>query len=338
MNRDSENDKLWSIVLAGGEGERLKPFVQRWLGHHKPKQYCTFIGTRSMFQHTLDRADQITATGRKVTVIGRTHQREACAQFSPGHDGKLIVQPANRNTAAGIYLALTYVRAQDPQATVVLYPSDHFVYPEDRFLEMVRSATQAAKQLKDSLILLGVAPDRMEQEFGWIQPGADLGWIGEHKIRATEAFLEKPGLEKCRTAMASGALWNTLVLAARVETLWEVGWQCFPGMMPLFERYGEAVGTPKEESVLKSIYEVMPAWNFSSHLLERLPQRVAVMELTGALWSDWGKPERILETVRLIGGTPHFPRCTLPLFSGFCFEESDRGQSGNHLPFSLEQG
>ena len=50
---------LLSVVLAGGDGERLRPFVQRWLGRHKPKQYCTFIGTRSMFQHTLDRSDRI---------------------------------------------------------------------------------------------------------------------------------------------------------------------------------------------------------------------------------------------------------------------------------------
>jgi mannose-1-phosphate guanylyltransferase len=137
-------------------------------------------------------------------------------------------------------------------------------------------------------------------------------------------------VEKCRTAVASGALWNTLVLAARAETLWEVGWQCFPEMMPLFERYGKAVGTSEEESVLESIYEVMPARNFSSHLLERLPQRVAVMELRDVLWSDWGKPERILETLQRIGSDRRFPRCTQPPFSGFCFEELAHGKSGNH--------
>ena len=186
----------------------------------------------------------------------------------------------------------------------MLYPSDHFVYPEDRFVDVVRSATQAAKQLKDSLLLLGIAPDRLEPEYGWIHPGPHLGWIGEHDIKATEAFVEKPDIEKCRTAMASGALWNTLVLIARVETLWAVGWQCLPDMMPLFERYGKAVGTSEEESVLESIYEVMPVWNFSSQLLERQPRRVAVMELSGVLWSDWGNPERILETLQRIGKQP----------------------------------
>lgn len=108
--------------------------------------------------------------------------------------------------------------------------------------------------------------------------------------------------------MASGALWNTLVLAARVETLWEVGWQCFLEMMPLFERYGEAVGTSEEENVLESICEVMQARNFSSHLLERLTQRVAVMELRCVPWNDWGKPEGILETIQRIAKQPAFSR------------------------------
>ena len=88
--------------------------------------------------------------------------------------------------------------------------------------------------------------------------------------------------------------------------MWEVGWQCLPDMMLLFERYGKAAGTPEEESVLESIYEVMPVWNFSSQLLERQPRRVAVMELSGVLWSDWGNSERILETLQQIGKQPSY--------------------------------
>src|SRR2546425_8324161 len=306
MNQGSDTERLWSIVLAGGEGERLRPFVQQWLGRHQPKQYCTFVGTRSMFQHTVDRADQLSAPDHRVTVIASGHGQDALSQLSKRQLGKLLVQPANRDTAAGIFLALAYVRAHDPQATVVLYPSDHFVYPEDRFVDVVGSAVRAAKQLKSWLFLLGVAPDRMELEYGWIHPGPHLGWIDGHKLRAANAFVEKPSIGRRKAAMAAGALWNTLVLAARVETLWEMGWQCFPEMMPLFEKYGDAVGTSKEQSVLEALYEIMPARNFSSDLLERLPRQVAVMELTNVLWSDWGRPERIVESLQRIGKQPAF--------------------------------
>ncbi len=298
---------LWSIILAGGEGERLTPFVQRWLGRHKAKQYCTFIGTRSMFQHTLDRADLLSDPERKVTVIAQAHREEVMPQLVGRQPGRLIFQPTNRDTAVGVFLALTHVRACDPEATVVLYPSDHFVCPEDRFVDIVQSAVRAAMHLKDLLFLLAVPADRLELEYGWIQPTPNIGWVDGHRVRTVEKFVEKPSARMARAMMASGALWNTLILATRVRTLWALGWRYFPEMMSLFERYTEVIGTCKEEGVLKAVYEVMPARNFSSHLLASIPQQITVIELSEVLWSDWGKAERIVHTLDRIGKYPLFP-------------------------------
>ena len=302
-----ENRNLWSIVLAGGEGERLRPFVQRWLGRHQPKQYCTFIGSRSMFQHTVDRADQLAPPERKVIVIARSHLHEAAAQLAGRQPGRLVVQPANRDTAAGIFLALAHVRALDPQATVVIYPSDHFVFPESRFLKVVQTAVRAAELLSDHLILLAVAPERIEPEYGWIQPGSQLGRIGEHDVHQVELFVEKPNATVARQVLSCRGLWNTLVLAATVETLWTMGWRCFPELMRLFERYAVAIGSSREEALLETVYQSMPRQNFSSHLLQRIPQSVAAVEMNGVLWCDWGKPQRIVDTLQRIGKTPTFP-------------------------------
>ena len=234
MNHATKDNDLWSIILAGGNGMRLRPLIEQWLGRHKPKQYCTFIGTRSMLQHTLDRADQLCTPEHKVTVIAREHLCEASALPVEGRAGKVILQPVNRDTAAAIFLALAHVRAHDPKATVVLYPSDHFVYPEDRFIGVVRCAIKAARQLKDHIILLGVPPDKVDLEYGWIQQGPHLGWIAGRRVRAVRKFIEKPSLDQANAAMDSSTLWNTLVLAAKVELLWAMGWRCFPGMMQLF--------------------------------------------------------------------------------------------------------
>lgn len=300
------HDRLWSIVLAGGEGERVRPLVQRWLGRPKPKQYCTFVGTRSLFQHTLDRVDRLTAADHKVIVVGRSHALEAWPQLGRRPSGTVILQPTNRDTVAGIFLPLTYIKARDAQATVVIYPSDHFVYPEHRFLDSVRRAIWTAEWLPDRLVLLGVSPDRLELDYGWIQPGEQLDRSPNYQIQAVRAFLEKPTAAEADAALAAGALWNTLVVVAKVETLWETGWQCFPDLMPAFERLRGMIGTSHETKTLATIYEHMPAHNFSSELLQRIPEQLAVVEMTGVLWSDWGKPERIANSLRRIGRQPAF--------------------------------
>jgi mannose-1-phosphate guanylyltransferase len=301
------SDQLWSIILAGGEGTRMTSLVHRWMGRPIPKQYCVFVGTRSMFQHTLDRATRLTPPNRIVTVVAHSYRPEGLAQLDGRGGSTILFQPANRDTAAVVFLPLTYIRARAPQATVVLYPSDHFVYPEDRFLEVVRHAVRIAESRPDRVVMLGVAPDRLELDYGWIQPGQSIADLPDGPVRAVRSFLEKPDAAQADAALRTGALWNTLVFAANIDLLWTLGWQCVPDMMPLFERLTEAIGGPEEGRVLEAIYRDIPAKNFSSDLLQRVPEKLAVIELTGVLWSDWGKPERIAETLRRIDRQPAFP-------------------------------
>lgn len=307
MTHKQHKGNTWSIVLAGGEGRRVGSFVQRWLGRQKPKQFCTFVGTRSLLQHTVDRAARLTPAERSLLVIPQTHRQEAMTQLDGRGIGTLLFQPTNRDTGAGIFLPLTYVRARDPLATVVIYPSDHFVYPEEQFLESVRYAIAIAERMQDRVVLLGVAPDRLELDYGWILPGAAFAHMGMNPVQAVRAFLEKPTAQQADEALANYALWNTMVMAVKVETLWKLGTQCFPELTERFERLGRAIGASEEARVLEAIYRTMPTKNFSSDLLQQVPDRVVVTELTNALWSDWGRPERITEALRRIGRTPAFP-------------------------------
>jgi mannose-1-phosphate guanylyltransferase len=307
MKHANSKQALWSIVLAGGEGTRVGSFVKRWLGQRRPKQFCTFVGTRSMLQHTLDRAARLAPVERSVLVVAHTHRQETMTQLDGRGVGTVLFQPANRDTAAGVFLPLTYVRARDPRATVVIYPSDHFVYPEETFLDTVREAVLAAERLHNRIVLLGVVPDRLELDYGWILPGPRLACSGTKQVQTVLKFLEKPTAQQADEALSDAALWNTMVLAAKVETLWELGRKCFPELIERFERLGRVIGTSEEARVLEAIYLTMPARNFSSDLLQQVPDRVAVTELTNALWSDWGRPERIAEALRRIGRTPAFP-------------------------------
>ena len=119
--------------------------------------------------------------------------------------------------------------------------------------------------------------------------------------------MEKPAQNEARAAFAAGGLWNTLVVAAKLDLLWKLGGEIFPDLIRLFEMFGETIGTRHEATILDALYRVMPAYNFSSDLLARAVQQIAVVKLEDVLWSDWGKPERIAETLRRIGKTPAFP-------------------------------
>ncbi len=304
--REDETTHRWSIVLAGGEGERTRLFIEQWLGYHKPKQFCSFVGNRSMLQHTWDRADQLTRPEQKITVVGEHHAAEMSRQLVGKSSGQVIYQPHNSGTAAGIFLPLAYIRHQDPQATVILYPSDHFVFPEFRFVQMVGKLMRAAELFSDRLILLGVSPTGVELDYGWIKPTQSLAWIRGSQVRKVGAFVEKPNSQCATATMEAGGLWNTFVFAAKVETLWQLGWQCLPDVMQHFEPFGNVIGTSLEQPTLRMMYEAMPHRNFSSDVLQRVPERVGVLEMRDVMWSDWGRPTRIRETLRVIEREPTF--------------------------------
>jgi mannose-1-phosphate guanylyltransferase len=299
--------RLWSIILAGGNGERISADIHRWMGRPIAKQYCAFVGKRSMLQHTLARADALGPREHQLTVVAKSHQCEAQSQLADRPRGTIIVQPANRNTVAGVFLPLTHLYSRDPDATVVIYPADHFIHPEKNFIELTARAVEAAEELPDKLVLLGVQGERVELDYGWIWPGQDLWRSGNYSVRAVHQFLEKPSRADAVTIRESGGLWNTLIVAVKARTLWQLGWRCFPKILSLFERLHDAIGTSREDSVLDAIYQVMPARNFSADLLTPATSQVAVMPMEGILWSDWGRAERIVETLCRVGRQPNFP-------------------------------
>ncbi len=297
---------LWSIVLAGGEGTRLAPMIKQWLGEDCPKQYCTFTGTRSMLQHTVDRADTLADPAQRVTVVGASQEETARGQL---HDrgGVLVVQPANCDTAPGVFLPLTYVRAADPDATVVIYPSDHFVHPEGQLVEAVRHAVRAIDLLEDRLILLGIQPDGVDLDYGYIQLDRYVGGYGPHSLWHVGQFVEKPKRHLAKTLTQGQVLWNTMIIVAKVNTLWKLGTKVLPSMMDLFEALLLTVGEAREAQVLQQLYRAMPKQNFSMDFLEHVFNKVSVLDVKNVLWCDWGRPKRIAQGLRKIGKVPAFP-------------------------------
>ena len=258
MSTAKHFDNGWSIVLAAGEGERLKPFVREWLGCEKPKQFCSFIGTRSLLQHTLDRADQITHPSQKITVVSRDHQQSGWVNDLEQQAGKVLAQPRNLGTGPAIFLALSYIRWKTPEASVVLFPSDHFIYPEERFLDVVRASLELTETLSRRLIVLGVRTSKVGLDYGFIQIGDDLGRIRGLRLTAAKHFWEKPASDLSGQVLASDALCSTFILTFKAEFLWSLGHRCSPTMMSQLEDFIRTIGTPAEEGALERLYDGLP--------------------------------------------------------------------------------
>jgi mannose-1-phosphate guanylyltransferase len=169
----------------------------------------------------------------------------------------------------------------------------------------VADGVAAAAASPERLVLIGVTPQGPELDYGWVQPGPRLDGDGAAAYEVA-AFVEKPSPETGDAILSRGGLWNSMVLVGKVATFWNLGWKLVPEIMPLFARYREAVGTPREEVVLSAIYEAMPLRDFSKDVLQKAPEKLAVLPLENVLWSDWGRPERIAETLRAIGAEPAF--------------------------------
>lgn len=206
--------------------------------------------------------------------------------------GTIIIQPENRDPLPGIFLSLAKIQAKDPNATVIIYPSDHFIYPEKNFIGVIASAVQAAEELSNTLVPVGVPASRLELEYGWITPGAEIWRTGAHSVRSVRHFIEKPFRAEAAELKASGGVWNALIVAVRANMLWQLGLEYFPEIMSLFTRFKNAIGTSCERAVLDEIYKIMPLRNFSRGLLTPAVSQIGVMLMKHVLRSDWGCEEK----------------------------------------------
>src|SRR5262245_7386775 len=137
---------LWGIVLAGGDGRRLQPFVRTCFGAERPKQYCAFLDHRSLLRHTLARAERLIPPERLLTIITQRHLPYAREELHDRPPETTLVQPCNRETGPGILLPLLHVHRRDPEAVVVLLPADHFIREEARFMAAIACAAAYASE------------------------------------------------------------------------------------------------------------------------------------------------------------------------------------------------
>jgi mannose-1-phosphate guanylyltransferase len=282
---------LWTIVLAGGEGVRLRQLTRALHGEDCPKQFAMISGGRSLLQSTVERARRWSTPERIVVVVAEEREELARQQLQHYRGLDIVAQPINRGTGPGILLPLARIMAFDPKAKVVVMPSDHYVRDDVPFERCIRLASAASN---DQVALIGAVPDHAETQYGWIVPGRTLA---AQRSSAVNQFCEKPPAALAERLYRSGALWNTFIMAGSARHFWSLGCEHLKAAVSLFELYQEAMNGPDEERVLREIYRYMPVSDFSREVLQKA-NGLRVVPLDECGWSDWGTPQRVLDSLR----------------------------------------
>jgi mannose-1-phosphate guanylyltransferase len=297
--------QVWAIVLAGGEGLRLRPLARRVSGEDRPKQYVRLFGDRTLLGQTLDRIALAIPLVRTAVVTLRGHSRYVAEEFRARRAPHVLVQPADRGTAAGILFPTQWISWRAPEATVAIFPSDHFVLGEATFMAHVTQVAAWVDEHPDRIVLLGARPTEPEVEYGWIELGRPLSHhTADGNIWEVRRFWEKPSEEVARICLEAGCLWNTLVLVGKAATLLRAGHELLPDVSSRLVRILPFFGSDDEAWATHQAYALMPKTNFSRSILEPCPHFLAVSQLPPLTWSDLGSPRRVLQVVKRIRCAP----------------------------------
>jgi mannose-1-phosphate guanylyltransferase len=290
----SDSNKTWAIVLAGGDGNRLRDLTTTPGGVAVPKQFCSLRGGACLLQLALTRAAGVAPVQRICVVVAVQHRRWWAAPLDYLPQRNVVVQPANRGTAFGILLPLLDILTRDPNANVVLLPADHYSIDEGTMGRSLRQAAALAAANADALYMLGAEPSEADTELGYIVPADKTRDKPSRVLR----FVEKPDTDRALTLLGEGALWNVFILAGLARTVLRM---FQPSLAATISAMRAALERGRTRSAgcaaLAELYEHLPAVDFSRDILERHAAMLRVVPVPPCGWSDLGTPKRVAETL-----------------------------------------
>src|SRR5271154_1236215 len=294
---------LWAVLLAGGDGIRLRDLTVRIVGDDRPKQFCPIVGAESLLRQTRARLDPLFSGDRQVFVVSSAHERYYSKELADAKDSLVIAQPMNRGTAVGIIVALVQVMQADPDAIVGFFPCDHHYSDDESFRSIVRSATSSAEQFPGSLVIVGAEAEYAETEYGWIEPGRAVLETQANPLYRVNRFWEKPALPQARALLQSGCLWNTFVTIGSAATFLELVCSEIPDVVL-------SVTRAMADNDMVSTYARLPNVDFSRDILARQANKLLVVRDSGSGWADLGSPSRVLDLLAKNANQPAWFRQT----------------------------
>lgn len=284
----SENRQhRYCVIMCGGIGSRFWPYSRTDV----PKQFIDFFGTgRSLLQMTYDRMLPLVDHDKIIIITNERYIGRIKEQLPDIADSQILAEPERRNTAPAIAWAAYHIRAIDPQASMIVAPSDHLITREHIFERCVENGFRFV-EANDALLTLGITPTRPETGYGYIQIGQET----EPGILKVKTFTEKPDRELAQVFLDSGEFfWNAGIFMWRADIIIAALRRYVPDIADEFDRGSEVFGTPGETDYIASTFASCPSISIDFAVMEKASN--VYVECVNFGWNDLGSWSSLYET------------------------------------------
>lgn len=272
----------YCVIMAGGVGSRFWPMSRT----EHPKQFLDFLGLgRTLLQQTYDRFLGI-CPPENILVVTNSGYAELVKTQLPGlPEANILCEPSRRNTAPCVAYANHVIGARDPEALIIVAPSDHLVLKEEAFQETVKTALEQARSGND-LVTLGIMPSRPDTGYGYIQFKDEEGTV-HPRVKRVRTFTEKPDHETALRFIESGDfVWNAGIFIWSLKSITKAFCEHLPEMEAQFATGIGKYGTGEERDFIAPVYADLENVSIDYGIMEKAQNVYTVVSDFG--WSDLG--------------------------------------------------
>lgn len=274
-----EKSHRYCVIMCGGIGSRFWPYSRT----DNPKQFIDFLGTgRSLLQMSYDRILPIVPKENIIVLTNAQYSARIKEQLPELTDDQILLEPARRNTAPCIAWAAYHIAAIDPEASMIVTPSDHLITREREFERSIIDGFEFV-ETHDALLTLGISPTRPETGYGYIQVGPKV----EGNIHKVKTFTEKPDLELAETFLRTGEFfWNSGIFLWSVSSILKALAECAPDLNATFEPGLTDFATDRERTFIARNFPSCVSISIDYAVMERASN--VYVETVSFGWNDLG--------------------------------------------------
>ena len=276
-------NNTYCVIMAGGIGSRFWPLSKT----NMPKQFLDILGTgRTFIQQTYDRFKKVCPDENFYVVTSIDYKELVLKQLPELKEDQILLEPLRRNTAPCVAYACYKIQTINPEANIIVAPSDHHIQHEDKFLEQVKKGLEFVKY-NDALLTLGITPSRPETGYGYIQIESKDFVNNTENLHKVKTFTEKPDLQLANIFLASGEFfWNSGIFIWSLASILKAYETHLSSVSDLFKKGHKLYGTADEIPFLNKTYSECQNISIDYGIMEKANNVYVLCSDFG--WSDLG--------------------------------------------------